>query len=215
VDQDGARTESVAAEATDALRQWVYGQIPRLFADIPSSLPRLDGAEPCGGTHPRSREAIGRLGEDLAASAPELLGTEQVRLFVNAPGGVAAPPYASWYLDGCLLGPASRWAAEEYRGQALEAAPEGEPPDFIATEMEYMFFLCRHAQAARLTGDRNGLEQVRRAQVRFFQAHLGRWLPLFARDLRAASPPAPFERVADLIEAFCDEEGRYLSHLRP
>ena len=204
--------------ACDDLRCLVYQHVASLFDDVPDVLPAPvdeDPREPpmrsARETHPRTLDAIEALRQTFLAHPRVGIETEQVRLFVNAPGGVAAPPYASWYLDGRLIGPACEWAAGEYRGESLDvAADAGEPADFIATELEYLYFLCRHERAARLTADRAALDRVVRAQARFLHEHLLRWMPAFLRRLRAAAPHPVFARVADLLDVFCEEEARYL-----
>lgn len=204
------------------VRCWVYRQVAALFGNLPEALPPLEEGHALGSvaegaagaalprTYHRTRDSIHRLVEAFARQPREEIQAEQVRLFVNAPGGVPAPPYASWYLDGTLLGESTLWVAQQYRGQALEVAPDaGEPADFIGTEMEYMYFLCRHARAARLTGDRAALDSLFDAEGRFFRSHLARWLRPFVQRVRAAAPDGVYARVAGLLEAFClDEEDR-------
>jgi TorA maturation chaperone TorD len=208
--------------ARTELRGWVYRHLAILFDSIPESLPR---PAPAGGAagggsgmdaYPRTLAAIERLLEIFAAQSREQMQAEQTRLFLNAPGGVVALPYASWYLDGFLLGPACDWAAEEYSLQSLESDPAaGEPADFIAIELEYMFFLCRHERAARLTGDQAALAAATQAQARFFFDHLIRWLPKFVERLRAGSPRGVYLALAQLLEAFLVEEGQQLAGTPP
>ena len=200
-----------AGPVADEVRCWVYREIGALFDAVPQSLRFVDDAEDPGG-YPRTREAIRGLCAAFGAHPREEIEVEHVRLFVNAPEGVPAPPYASWYLDGRLLGPAAEWAADEYRGQSLELAGDaGQPADFIGTEFEYLHFLCRHQKAARLTGDGRAFDVAVAAEARFFKDHLVRWLPAFLRDIRRSAPGGVFSRVADLLEAFCVEEGRQLA----
>ena len=108
-----------------------------------------------------------------------------------------------------------RSAAEQYRRQGLAAAADaGQPADFIAVEFEYLYFLCRHQRAARLTGDAAALASASRAEAEFFRQHLSRWLPLFARDLAAAAAPAgAFARAGEALAAFCAEETGRLRRL--
>jgi len=207
--------------ARTELRGWVYRHLAILFDSIPEGLPppAPAGGAAAGGSgmdaYPRTLAAIERLLEIFAAQTREQMQAEQTRLLLNAPGGVVAPPYASWYLDGFLLGPACDWAAEEYSLQSLESDPAGEPADFIAIELEYMYFLCRHERAARLTGDQAALAAAIQAQARFFFNHLIRWLPKFVERLRAGSPRGVYLALAELLEAFLVEEGEQLAGTQP
>jgi len=215
-------SDITAGDFGEDVRDWVYGQVAALFGSIPARLePYVDAAALEAGAadrapgragapsrfFPRTRAAIAALIDAFGRQRHEQVAVDQVRLFVNAPDGVPAPPYASWYLDRRLLGPSCDWAAEQYREQALEvAADAGKPADYVGTGLEYMHFLCRHIHAARLTGDRAAFELARAAQRRFFQDHLVRWLPEFAARIRAAAPGGVYARVADLLVGFCEEE---------
>ena len=196
----------------EQLRSWVYAEIGVLFDAIPVRLNPPPGAVPEG--FPRTLDAIRALCESFPTTPREQIEVELVRLFVNAAGGVPAPPYASWYLDGQLLGRASDWAAREYRRQCLEVGEDaGHPADFIGTELEYLYFLCRHQRAAELTGDQEALELALAAQMRFHRRHLARWLPAFTRAIRGAAAGGFFSRVAAVLDAFGPEEEQHLALL--
>ncbi len=204
--------EPDALASAEDTRSWIYRELGGLFHEVPGQL-GFAGAE--APDYPRTQAALRDLCRVFAAEPRVALEAELVRLCVNAPGGVPAPPYASWYLDGALLGPSREWAAEQYRRQGLAAAADaGQPADFIAVEFEYLYFLCRHQRAARLTGDAAALASASRAEAEFFRQHLSRWLPLFARDLAAAAAPAgAFARAGEALAAFCAEETGRLRRL--
>ncbi|HEX9638118.1 MAG TPA: molecular chaperone TorD family protein [Acidobacteriota bacterium] len=199
--------------AESELRCWAYRTIAQLLDEIPERLPPLGAATGQGMIDPEAgqrysgtRTAAENLQRAFAAQTREGIQADQTRLLINAPGGVLAPPYASWYLDGALQGPSCDWVAQEYGSQALEPDAEGgEPADFLATELEYMYFLCRHERAARLTADAAALAAVEQAQARFLN-HLSRWLPRFLSRLRAGRPRGVYRALADLLEVFLNEE---------
>lgn len=193
----------------EELRAWVYHEVGGLFDRLPEALPAA--APDDMGVYPCTHAAIAALAHEFAGRSRVEVEAEQVRLFVNAPGGVPAPPYASYYLDGTLLGPTCAWVADEYRRHALELdAQAGQPADFVGAELEYLYFLCRHQIAARLTGDQAARLSAARAEAHFFRAHLLAWLPRFLRDVRSAAPGGVFARAAELLEAFCREENARL-----
>jgi putative dimethyl sulfoxide reductase chaperone len=188
----------------DDMRCWVYSHLSELFVAAPRRLePLPPGAAE---NHPETRSAVEALGRALAGTGPEAVAIAQTRLFVNATGGVGAPPYASWYLDGALQGPSTVLVTEAYAGQCLAvAAQSGQPPDYIATELEFLHFLGRHQEAARLTDDHSALIAARDAETRFLEAHFFRWVPRFSRAIRHAAPGPVFAGVADVLDAFCLE----------
>lgn len=138
---------------------------------------------------------------------PEAAAAEYVRLFVVARQNVTAPLYASWYLDGALLGPSKDWVEREYLAEGVALAEDAEQPaDYLPCELEYLAFLARHERAAELTGDEPALLAARSAQRRFLEEHLLRWLPAFLRDAREAAPGVVFATALDDLERFVSEE---------
>lgn len=204
--------EPSADGCNEDTRSWTYRELGGLFDSVPEE---LSFEEPAAPAYPRTQGALRALCRAFATVSRAALESELVRLCVNAPGGVPAPPYASYYLDGSLLGPAREWAAEQYRRQGLAAAADaGQPADFIAIEFEYLYFLGRHQRAARLTGDAAALAAAARAEADFFRQHVARWLPVFARDLAAAAEAGGvFAWAGVALGAFCAEEQARLAAL--
>ena len=110
--------------------------------------------------------------------APELvdLQAEYVRLFINGPGGVAAPPYASIYVNhsGLLRQQGYDEAMEMYRRAGLEPARTNESPDHIGHELAFLALLL----------DQDNLPLV----ASFLKTHLCKWYPRFHERLLAAEP---------------------------
>lgn len=92
-----------------------------------------------------------------------------------------------------------------YRAFGLETGDTRGLPDFIATEFEFMSFITRKEAFAAVQGWDHRAEICANAQRSFLEAHLGRWLPAFAREL--ASMGGPFFRAsAALADAFVAAE---------
>jgi TorA maturation chaperone TorD len=190
----------------EELRCWIYASLAEMFADVPRDLePPPAGPD----MEAPARQAVAAVCEALRSESAEDVAADHVRLFVNAPGGVPAPPYAGWYLDGALGGPSRAHVAEAYARQCLEVAEDaGQPADSIATELEFLHLLCRHQLAARTTNDAPAFAAARDAEAAFLLGHFCRWVPRFASAIRDAAPGPVFGSVAELLACLCTEAER-------
>lgn len=190
-------------------RLWIYEYLAQLFD---GTLEQQPGPPDAVGSPPCVPAAVEALRTAVTHSSLDEVLADQARLFVSARHGVAAPPYASWYLDGELCGPSSRWVEEAYAAQGLERAPDaGEPPDYIGAELEFLHFLARHELAARSTGDDASLRLVLGAERNFVLNHVARWLPAFIERIRSAEPTLVFAAATELLRVVIEEEVRRLS----
>lgn len=124
----------------------------------------------------------------------ESLQVEHTRLFLNGVPQVAAPPYGSVYLDpeGLLYGSSAMRVKEFYRKRNLAPAGEGDIPDHLCLELEFLALLAEQGKS--------GDEEL------FLKEHFRPWFPLFqARVLHECRHP--FYRVlVQLIDFFTREE---------
>lgn len=115
------------------------------------------------------------------------------RLFVG-PQTVPAPPYASVYLEAepRLMGNAATDMREMLQALGL-AAPEGQPDDFIACELEAwgMLTLLLHPER----GD-DLRAHAREALAWLVDEHMARWLPAFVERARKTDAPTPAIQAA-------------------
>lgn len=126
------------------------------------------------------------------------------RLFVG-PGKVAAPPYASVYLesDHRLMGEATRRVAAIYDALGLSSPLPGSlPEDHLALELDAVLAfraLDRSAPSAELAA----------LWTYFLHDHLALWLPSFVAAVRQAgqAPPAIGHAVAALSAWLNEETG--------
>jgi len=131
------------------------------------------------------REVAGQLGSSDAAQAlsqsapgPEI-GAELTRLFVRA----VVPPYETSY-ESARSAPGGKTLALAdiagfYRAFGFQA--QGERPDHLAPELEFLSLLCVKEAYARLTGEREGAEVCAEARIKFIREHLAPWLPSFCQ----------------------------------
>ncbi len=137
------------------------------------------------------RAAYGRLAAASPERAPEVgdwAGEEFAfnRLFVG-PGPLAAPPYASVYLDPepTLMGEATLLARQVYQAAGLVSPWKNSvPDDHLSLELD--------AALAMAAGLRRGWD-VGLASLRafFLTEHMGAWVPRFAGAVREAAGDAP------------------------
>ena len=146
--------------------------------------------------------------KDLVRSFPDemalfaRLEEAYVTLFVNAREGIAAPLYQSCYADseeplstGSLMGDPAVTMKERFASKEL-ALDSGlhEPPDHLAIEIEYLYFLLQKGWAE---SDAVLLSEA----AAFVQTELLAWVPQFEERLREASAGAFYAQVASILVA--------------
>ncbi len=130
----------------------------------------------------KSKEIFASLGLETPEKAFEMdeaLEAEYVRLFINAPDGVPAAPYASVQLTGLMSQQPAEQALAFYH-QAGLIPNTAEPADHLSTELAFVAHLLKEGRYALLKS--------------FLQEHLLKWFPLFRKSLEQAEPH-PFYRL--------------------
>jgi TorA maturation chaperone TorD len=126
-----------------------------------------------------------------------------VRLFINARGGIAAPLYQSCYSDikktgskGSLMGESAVFMKQRFESKGLSIADDlNEPPDHLAIELEYLYFLLEKgwtdrdnklvAEAAAFAGESmlpwiiQFRDQLKNETKCVFHAFSAEWLVIF------------------------------------
>jgi TorA maturation chaperone TorD len=95
--------------------------------------------------------------------------------------------------------------------------------DHISCECEFLAFLARKEAYALEQGDETMLQETRKAQRLFIQAHFGRFVPAFAKLLRRENPDSFFTALGNLCRDFARWEcahfniplGSEMMRLRP
>ncbi|MEE8470837.1 MAG: molecular chaperone TorD family protein [Dehalococcoidia bacterium] len=142
------------------------------------------------------------LENQLAALSPEF-----VRLFRGVRRGLSPPPpYESVYVDsGFVHGPSTDQVKREYQQFNL-TGHDGEPPDHLALELDFMRFLCEK-EAEAWQNDQLPRDLLE-AEQRFLDEHLARWVPAFCANIRESCRTGFYSGVADVTEDWicCDQE---------
>lgn len=74
----------------------------------------------------------------------------------------------------------------------------GERLDHITIEAEFLYLLLSKEVAALQAGNQEGAEVCREARRKFFQEHMGWWLPAFSRLLSRVAPPGYYQELSSL-----------------
>ncbi|MFW8602014.1 TorD/DmsD family molecular chaperone [Desulfobacterota bacterium M19] len=118
------------------------------------------------------------------------LQAEYVRLFINSPAGIQAPPYASIYIGnrGILLQQGHDEAMSFYQAAGLETIESTECEDHIAFELAFIGHLIED----------NRLDLLRE----FIHEHVIKWYPEFFQRLQSAQP-GPFYKILGQVTGLC------------
>jgi TorA maturation chaperone TorD len=147
---------------------------------------------------------------------PEELQVAFTELFINRLGGAPAPPYGSVYIEAeeRLMGTSTLSVAEAYRGEGLAVDASPEPPDYLATELEFLYYLVEMEEKALQQGEVEAARKAARKQGDFCRALLHPWVPEFCRRIKQDQGGHPLYRWgAGLLERFCEVERDWLERL--
>ncbi len=151
------------------------------------------------------RELAGQLGrtdvaEALSEAGPSAgTGAELTRLFIRG----VVPPYETSY-ESARSAPGGKTLALAdiagfYRAFGFQA--QGERPDHLAPELEFVSLLCIKEAYARLVGEREGAEVCAEARSKFVREHLAPWLPSFRERVREETTDQALSLAAAAIVA--------------
>lgn len=167
--QDGIAPE-------DAARAQFYRLLASLLGAAPGT-EALHAVASLRGDHTPLGRAVSNLAGEASGARGEQLSSEYQQLFIGLGRGELVP-YASYYLTGFLHEkPLAR--LREVMDRLGVARNDGvvEPEDHIASVLELMAGLVDGSLAP-------GVDEAE--QLRFYEAHVGSWVPYFFRDLAAS-----------------------------
>jgi TorA maturation chaperone TorD len=133
------------------------------------------------------------------------LSTEYTHLFRGVkPDESPPPPYESVYREGTCWGQSSAKVFAEYQGFGLTPRDglEGEPPDHISFELDFMRFLCEREEEAWSRGDRQEALRLLDAEERFLSEHLSTWVTEFCENVRKHDTLGFYRGWANITEGW-------------
>jgi TorA maturation chaperone TorD len=135
----------------------------------------------------------------------ESLKIDYARLFVG-PFKLLAPPYGSFYLeDSRIMGDSTIHVGKCYANEDLDIVIK-DAPDHIAMELEFMYYLVAKQTEAIRNANLPSIQSCQQKQFSFLQAHLGRWLPAFAKNVQKNAQTEFYRDLARLTETFVQED---------
>jgi len=144
------------------------------------------------------------LNREALEGAATLLGVEFTRLFRGIRRGECRPPYESVYREGTISGACSSRVNAWYRrfGLDLTSSFEGEPPDHIAFELDFMRNLCNKEAEANGRGIYQEACRLLQAQKEFLDEHLLMWVGEFCSEVKEHDGTGFYKGVAELTEGW-------------
>lgn len=162
------------------------------------------------GSSPHPKPAAKNLLEELQIGFTSLC--------INRLGGAPAPPYGSVYLEesGRLAGLTTMAVAAAYRAEGLAVEGSPEPADYLATELEFLYFLIQQEEAALTRRDIPAARLATGKQSSFFFNYLHPWVGEFCRRVIAdEQSPELYRWGASLLQRFVELEQRWLEKHAP
>lgn len=191
-------------------RKRLYAFLARLFSYPDEEL----AATLAGGEAVAIIKILPAMSAPSTTGSPIELEVAYTALFINRLGGALAPPYGSVYLEGDqhLMGQTTQQVAEAYRATGLALEGSGEPPDFLPTELEFLYYLVELEEQALGRRDLTASRAALKRQASFFLTLFHPWVPAFCDRLEADEQTDPLYRwAAGLLREFCRREEEWLA----
>ena len=137
------------------------------------------------------------------------------RLFLG-PYKMHAPPYGSVYLDGerQIMGKSTLEVRNNYREAGLDISTDfRNPPDHIAAELEFMYFLIFKEIEALENSDVDTTIDYLEKQRAFLNEHLGAWVSEFAAFVEQKAESKFYRNLAKATKVFIEQHLDELSDL--
>jgi TorA maturation chaperone TorD len=143
------------------------------------------------------------------------LKIEYARLFIG-PGIPVVPPYETFYqgkkkeesLPLLMVSPAAIAVENAYRQAGIKISADlNEPPDHFATEVEFLYFLCRKEAESWARGKEEDAKKWAEMQASFIDNHLGQWGEQFCQEVEDKSSHPFYKAMASTAIIFLRVRG--------
>jgi TorA maturation chaperone TorD len=135
----------------------------------------------------------------LSVCDQDQLSIDHAALFVG-PFELLAAPYGSIYREKNrqVMGESTIEVLRSYQDAGLTVDIK-EPPDHIAIELEFMYYLCTREAAAVADGNGEEADRYREMQNCFYQSALP-WIPQFCDSIRKGTENPFYTGLADCLD---------------
>jgi TorA maturation chaperone TorD len=146
-------------------------------------------------------KAAGEMTLSLKTCSQDQLSIDHAALFVG-PFELIAAPYGSVYKEQNrqVMGKSTIDVLRFYQDAGL-AVEIKEPPDHIAIELEFMYYLCTKEADSLANGHQEEAEKFRSLQRQFFQTSL-EWVPRFCETIKLGTSNPFYSGLADCLGRF-------------
>jgi TorA maturation chaperone TorD len=146
-------------------------------------------------------KAAGDMNLSLKNCSQDQLSIDHAALFVG-PFELIAAPYGSVYKEKNrqVMGESTIDVLCFYQNAGLSVDIK-EPPDHIAIELEFMYYLCTKEAESVSNGNQEETEEFRNLQRQFFQSAL-EWVPRFCNSIKKGTNNPFYGGLADCLSRF-------------
>lgn len=193
---------------TLALRSSMYAVLARGFSYPDESVIRFfnDSGDGTSVEVDGIGPIFGKLLKSVRSMALEELRSAHNFLFDQLSGPA---PYEAEHVEGDDFGKSQIMADIMGFYRAFGVEPNGERPDHLAAELEFMHYLTIKEHHAQRAGQSDNASVCREAQENFFADHLAEWSESIADMMRSRNNqrPVPFySHLIDLLQQFIKSE---------
>jgi len=125
----------------------------------------------------------------------EDLQVEHTRLFINGVPHVAAPPYASVYMDKTMRGQYSDKILRYYNTSGYDMKVGADLPDSLIHQLEFLSFIVE--------------DQNQEGEIEFLSQFFLPWFPVFSTRVKEEAQHPFYPIIISLIDFFTKEEEEY------
>ncbi len=190
-----------------------------LLAQLIEEMTRDEVPAAAQGVSMEGKEALRAYAESIRHSELKAvvtqLAVEYASLFLNV-GQHHIAPYESIYTSGerLLMQRARDEVFALYRNEGLARDIKvNEPEDHIATELEFMSYLCQKAMQSVEKIDWKTALRYLEKQGGFLEEHLLAWIPAFCKELARTARPGFYRGMAQLTDDFVCSDPQMLGML--
>ncbi|MFN3921454.1 MAG: molecular chaperone [Caldimicrobium sp.] len=142
----------------------------------------------------------------LKTSSIEELLVEYTRLFIGSTEYIA-PPYASFYIEGRLMGDSAVKTLEFYKKAGLDLKEDfTELPDHIAVEFEFMSYLISQEVKSLYEKNFEQADKFHQLQREFLDNYLIIWIPAFCNKIKKGTQNKFYYLLAEFLQSFINAQ---------